>query len=87
MQTTTLPRIIRRQEVLKLIGLSNTTIHNRIHEGLFPPPFSLGGNSVGWLNTEIAQMMSAIVSSLPDEKIKDLVSEITESRQSMNEGA
>lgn len=81
MNTDNSPRIIRRQEVLDLIGLSNTTIHNRIHEGLFPPPFSLGGNSVGWLNTEIMQIQNAIVSSLPEKDIKLLVKEITEARQ------
>lgn len=87
MNTDNSPRIIRRQEVLELIGLSNTTIHNRIHEGLFPPPFSLGGNSVGWLNTEILQIQNAIVSSLPEESIKQLVNEITESRNSKSMGA
>jgi prophage regulatory protein len=34
-------------------GLSRSTLYRRIAEGRFPSPVSLGGRSVGWLNTDI----------------------------------
>lgn len=34
-------------------GLSRTTIYNRISEGTFPRPISLGSRAVGWLESDI----------------------------------
>lgn len=35
------------------IGLSRSTIYNRIKDGSLPDPFSLGGKSVGWFVSDI----------------------------------
>jgi prophage regulatory protein len=34
-------------------GLSRSTVYNRISEGSFPTPISLGGRAVGWIEAEI----------------------------------
>lgn len=48
-------RIIRMPEVQKKIGLCKASIYNRIAEGSFPKPISLGGRSVGWIESDLDQ--------------------------------
>lgn len=42
-------------ELQKKIGLCKASIYNRIAEGSFPKPISLGGRSVGWIESELDQ--------------------------------
>jgi prophage regulatory protein len=46
-------RIIRRAEVEARTGLARSTIYQRIKEGTFPAPVSLGAKAVGWIESEI----------------------------------
>lgn len=49
-------RIMRTPEVVKITGLSKTTIWRRVRSGDFPAPIRLGGlatRSVGWREGEI----------------------------------
>lgn len=46
-------RVLRLRQVKNMLGLSKTTIYARIGEGTFPRPISLGGRSVGWLESEV----------------------------------
>ena len=49
-------RIMRTPEVVKLTGLSKTTIWRRVRSGDFPMPVRLGSlatRSVGWREGEI----------------------------------
>ena len=49
-------RIIRRKEVLRLVGLGKTRLHELIREGRFPEPVSLtGGRAVGWWEAEVVE--------------------------------
>lgn len=44
-------RILRRPEVQQLVGLSRSTLYDRIADGEFPRPIKLGGpgrRAVGW---------------------------------------
>lgn len=45
--------ILRRKQVETRIGLSRSTIYERIKAGTFPAPISLGAKSVGWIESEI----------------------------------
>jgi len=45
--------ILRRPRVEARTGLSRSTIYQRMKEGTFPSPISLGTKSVGWLEHEI----------------------------------
>ncbi|WP_299980052.1 AlpA family transcriptional regulator [Desulfobacula sp.] len=47
-------RIIRKPELFKLIGVSDTTIWRWEKDGLFPKRVALGPNSSGWLESEVA---------------------------------
>jgi prophage regulatory protein len=45
--------ILRRPQVEARTGLSRSTIYQRIKDGTFPRPISLGQKAVGWLENEI----------------------------------
>ena len=46
-------RIIRKTEVLDLVGLSDTTLWRLEKTNDFPKRLRLGGNSVGWHEGEV----------------------------------
>lgn len=46
-------RIIRKPELLNMLGLSDPTVYRMEKAGRFPKRLQLGGNSVGWLASEI----------------------------------
>ncbi|MGZ8927959.1 MAG: helix-turn-helix transcriptional regulator [Methylobacter sp.] len=53
--------ILRRKQVEARIGLSRSTIYERIKAGTFPAPIALGAKSVGWIESEIDAWLSAQV--------------------------
>lgn len=46
-------RIIRLKEVIDSTGLARSTIYKYIGEGSFPAPVSLGGRSIGFVESEV----------------------------------
>lgn len=58
-QPTTPISILRRKQVEAIIGLSRSAIYERMDPASpyfdpeFPKPIRLGGNSVGWIESEI----------------------------------
>ena len=52
-----LDRVIRKKELLPFIGLSDVTIWRMERAGKFPRRIRLGGNSVGWYESEIIEWM------------------------------
>lgn len=46
-------RIIRKPELLNMIGLSDPTVWRMEKDGNFPKRLRLGGNSCGWLLSEV----------------------------------
>ena len=46
-------RVIRKPELLAIIGLSDPTIWRMEKDGRFPKRLRLGGNSCGWLESEV----------------------------------
>lgn len=64
--TKTPPVLLRRPEVLRRCGISNTTLHRLIHSDDFPRPVQLGERSVAWIESEIdAWIESRIKASRP----------------------
>ncbi len=74
-------RIVRKPEVLNTLGISKSTLFNRINAGLIPPSINLGGRACGWLEEEIQTVLVALVTSKAPEDIKDLVKGIVENRK------
>ncbi|WP_065978093.1 helix-turn-helix transcriptional regulator [Pseudoalteromonas lipolytica] len=73
-------KIIRRTTVLENTGLSKSTLYNRLKEGVFPPPISLGARAVGWVESECEKVIQAMVAGYSEQQLKDLVQEIVASR-------
>lgn len=48
-----LPAILRMPSVLKLTGLSRTTIWRMAKTGTFPAPVRLSKRAVGWRSTDV----------------------------------
>jgi len=58
-------RVIRKPELLGMIGLSDATVWRMERAGRFPGRITLGGNSVGWLYSEISEWLEAKAASRP----------------------
>ena len=46
-------RLIRRQEVEEMTGLSRSTIYRHKKEGMFPEPVRIGPRAVRWRHSDI----------------------------------
>lgn len=62
---TTLPRILRKKEVLSIIGRSESSLYRDIHAGRFPAPVRLGENSVGWKEDAVKAWLDALPVTTP----------------------
>jgi len=51
-------RIIRKPELLNIVGLSDPTIWRMEKDGTFPKRLRLGGNSCGWLESEVMDWLA-----------------------------
>jgi prophage regulatory protein len=49
--------ILRRKQVEREVGLSRSTIYQRIKDGTFPRPVRLGARAVGWRAGDIDQFL------------------------------
>lgn len=47
------PTILRRKTVESRTGLSRSSIYQKMADGEFPKPISIGARAVGWLETTI----------------------------------
>jgi prophage regulatory protein len=57
--------ILRLTEVLRLTGLSRSTLYNRIAQGEFPHQVSIGGRAVGWPKCEVEDWINDRISLRP----------------------
>lgn len=53
--------ILRRNQVEARTGLPRASIYAGVKAGTFPKPVSLGPNTVGWLEHEVANWIAARV--------------------------
>ncbi|EKT4554048.1 AlpA family transcriptional regulator [Pseudomonas putida] len=56
-------RFMRIDEVISVTGLGRNTIYTRMRKGTFPRQVRLGPNSVAWLQSDISDWMTSVVSS------------------------
>lgn len=52
-------RILRIPAVVDRVGLSRSTVYNRMRSGSFPRAVNLGGRAVGFVEQEIDNWLSA----------------------------
>tara|TARA_B110000211_G_scaffold234958_1_gene307789 strand:+ start:2882 stop:3136 length:255 start_codon:yes stop_codon:yes gene_type:complete len=81
MNITNQNRILRKPDVLLLTNISKSTLYNRIKDGLFPPPISLGARAVGFVQSECHDVINAMIQEKTPEQIKQLVQELVNQRQ------
>ena len=56
---TTFPRLLRRQQVEEMVGLSASSIYRRILARSFPAPVDVGGGSVRWVESELVDWLES----------------------------
>lgn len=76
-------RLERKSELLERFPIGKSTLYVRINSGLFPPPISLGGRAVGWLTHEVDATIAALCSGIDDMALKELISELVNSRRAI----
>lgn len=54
-------KILRRNEVENITGLSRSTIYDKIKKGVFPRPIKLGERSVGWVSSDIQKWIQDMI--------------------------
>lgn len=74
-------RIERKPETLSRYGLSRSTFHARIIDGLIPPPISLGDRAVGFPSHETDQVIAFMMAGKSKDEIRLLVEHLVEQRQ------
>jgi len=74
-------KIIRKPDVINITGFSKSTLYNRIKDGLFPPPISLGARAVGFVQSECDAILSAMIGEQTPEQIRQLVQELIQQRK------
>jgi len=79
-------KIIRRPEVITLLGISKTTLYNRIQAKILPPPISLGFRAVGFIQSEYAAVLDAFIAEKSQVEIKAIVANLVEERQKAHGG-
>jgi prophage regulatory protein len=52
-------RVLRKPELYGKLALSDATIWRLEHQGKFPKRITLGGKSVGWLESEVNDWLKA----------------------------
>jgi prophage regulatory protein len=65
--------LLRKPQVLNMLGIGKSHLHDQIKKGLLPPPVSIGARSVAWPDYEIEKIAKALIAGLTDVEIKNLV--------------
>ena len=80
MARATLLTIERKAEVLNRLGLSRSTLHNKIQNGLWAPPISLGARAVGFIKHETDELITAYINGYSPEQLRELVKNLVAER-------
>ena len=63
MPTEANERFLRKPEVLRISGLSKSTIYSLIECGQFPRPVKIGPNVSAWVQSEISSWVKSRISA------------------------
>lgn len=79
--TEYLKEIIRKPEVVKLIGQSQPTLDRSRNDGLLTPALPLSERTVGWPRYEILAVNQARLMGFSNNEIRELVVRLVELRK------
>lgn len=75
--------LLKKPQVLKSQAIGKSTLHNRIRDGLFVPPISLGARSVAWPQHEVESITNALIAGKSQDDIRKLVKLLIAKRTGM----
>lgn len=61
-------KMLRRDDVEKMIGMSRSTLYLWVNEGNFPRPYQIGGRAVAWKMSEIQEWFDNLKKTEPGEE-------------------
>lgn len=61
--------LLRKPEVLKLTGLSNSSLYNYIKSGVLKPGVPIGPRLKGWPASEIQEYIQSCIASRDDKSV------------------
>lgn len=73
-------KIIRKPAAISMFGLSKSTFHNKINDGLIPPSISLGPRAKGFIEHELKTVLIAVINEKPDDEIRETVKKLVDKR-------
>jgi len=76
-------RILRKPSVLEREGCSNSTLYQRVKDGLHTRPVPLGPNSSGWPEHEVDLLIAARMAGKGEDEIRSLVGDLHAQREAM----
>ena len=68
---------------MEVMGISRTTLYERIKQGLMPPPVKIGLRSVAWPEHEVTAVICARIAEKSENEIRRLVIQLQEQRKIM----
>jgi prophage regulatory protein len=74
-------RLERKPKVCEAMGWSNSTLYQKIKDGLFVPPVKLGPRTSTWPSDVVAALQDIYVAEKPQEQIRALVRELKAARK------
>ena len=74
---------LRLPRVLEIMGISRTTLYERIKQGLMPPPVKIGLRGVAWPEHEVSAVICARIAEKFEDEIRGLVIQLQEQRKTM----
>ena len=80
MKRTEYLQIERKSAVLQRIGLSRSTLHSKIQQGLWCPPISLGARAVGFIEHETDELIAAHINGYSPDQLRELVKNLVAER-------
>ena len=60
-------KLIRKNTVIEITGLSKSSIYDRMNAGQFPKSVPLGGRSVAWVESEVIEWVEAQIAHRDSE--------------------
>lgn len=76
-------KLIRKSEVLEITCRSRSSLYSDINAGLMPPPISIGGRSVAFLESEVLAVVAARIKGLNNEEVRTLVQKLIAERNNV----
>jgi prophage regulatory protein len=73
-------RILRLPKALEQSGYSRSTLYQRIADGLWTRPVSIGARAVGWPDFEVSSLIAACIAGKSDADIRELVAKLQAQR-------